>query len=323
MSTLRWFLVAAFALQACSSTEQDAAAPEPVNAAIPSAVGLPAPTDLTGPVGRIGHSYSLNLAGNDTAPRVYSLNSGQLPAGLSLTSAGLVQGEPSESGHTQSVVYGQGDCGDVSCRTELHLAIDVAEVLLLSGFGPFDDVTDNPSWLSVEPLGDTMIEGYDVRTVQIPVVWDEAHTKFFEQYDKFHPAIAIGSGIAVGDTTIRLESTAVNIASGTDEAGVAKNKAKINESGPDKYSSLLPLQNLLDDLKAQSFPVRITSSAGTFLCNYLFYGIMARVEQEPASRHVLGGFIHVPETTSLAPAQMTEAWKVVIKTLATYRKSLN
>ena len=43
-------------------------------------------------------------------------------------------------------------------------------------------------------------------------------------------------------------------------------------------------------LKAQGFPVAISQTAGTFVCNQVFYGLQHAL----AGKGVMSGFVHVP-----------------------------
>ncbi len=45
-------------------------------------------------------------------------------------------------------------------------------------------------------------------------------------------------------------------------------------------------------MKAAGIPAAVSNSAGTFVCNHLFYGLMHLLAEEGARRR--GGFIHVP-----------------------------
>ena len=41
-------------------------------------------------------------------------------------------------------------------------------------------------------------------------------------------------------------------------------------------------------------PAEVSNTAGTFVCNHLFYGLMHQLARMPALRDTRGGFIHVP-----------------------------
>ena len=282
----------------------------------------PAPIDVTGPEGRIDFDYHLTLADEDPTGlvRTYSVSLGALPAGVSLAPDGTVSGTPTASGVHEIVVWGDGDCGDASCRLVVRLTIRVLPVILLSGYGPFAGVPDNPSWAAVAPLHEEIIGGYDVRTMELTVTWDGAWEAYEMEYERLRPAIAIGSGVAMGELVIRLESRATNYAQGEDVDGIIKN-API-EAGGEALGTGLPLADLLALLEGQGYPVAISDNAGTYLCNYLFYNLMSHLDQERPEDNILGGFVHVPGEDVVSIADMTDAWTLMLGYLTGYRDSL-
>ena len=54
--------------------------------------------------------------------------------------------------------------------------------------------------------------------------------------------------------------------------------------------------NFLDEVRAAGIPAEISQTAGTYVCNHVFYGLMHALRNVPAVR---GGFVHIP----YAPAQ--------------------
>jgi len=40
----------------------------------------------------------------------------------------------------------------------------------------------------------------------------------------------------------------------------------------------------------------VSNTAGTFVCNHVFYALMHRLATVPALAHTRGGFVHVPYT---------------------------
>jgi pyroglutamyl-peptidase len=222
----------------------------------------------------------------------------------------------------ETLIAAQGPCGGAECKLMMHLSIRITEVVLLSGFGPWPEAPENPSWQAVEPLQDTLIGGYDVRVVQLPVVWDESMPLFWEQYERLHPVIAIGAGVAMGESRARLEVKAVNTAAGADNNNDTWPTTEIEPGGPDSYKPLLPINLLQRSLTDAGYLVSISNNAGTYLCNFMFYNLMKRLMAEKPELHILGGFVHVPRPDAITPAQMTEAFKLMIGTLADYRASL-
>ena len=301
----------------------DPAQPGPDAAVIDAAVP-PGPIDVAGPLGRIDYAYALDVASHDVTgeTRSYVLASGALPPGLTLDASGTVAGTPLTSGVYPAVLHGEGPCAAEVCRLVVNLEIEVAPIILLSGYGPFAGVPENPSYAGVEPLDATLIAGHDVRVLELVVEWDAAPDEYLAEYERLQPVLAIASGVAMGENVVRLESLAHNLAEGEDVSGVVLN-GPIDASGLDTLPSTLPLADLLDLLvEGHGYPVAISDDAGTYLCNYLFYKLMARVLAEPAERQVLGGFVHVPGIEVVTAEEMTQAWVWMIEYLVAYRADL-
>ena len=106
-------------------------------------------------------------------------------------------------------------------------------------------------------------------------------------------------GQAEGRTSITPEKVAINLddARLPDNEGVVRNDVKILADGPDAYFSTLPLNEIVDAIKAQGIPAAISLSAGAFLCNHVFY----IAQNMLAGTNVRSGFIHVPLMDSQAP----------------------
>lgn len=280
--------------------------------------------DVVGADGRVDKAYSFDLTTKDTTnekARKYRVGTGDLPAGITLAENGTLSGAPTSSGAKDLTIIGEGACGDASCRLEVRFSMKVANVILLSGFGPFDGVPVNPSWGAVEPLDEVMVNGYDVRVIQVPVIWDEAVVKYMAAYDKLRPSLALTSGVAVGEKGIRLETTARNFARGTDVANDPFPTGKIDANGATTLKTALPIELLKGALEVNKYPVLVSDNAGDFLCNYLFYKLMKRMEADKPA-NMIAGFVHVPGTETVSGAQMTEAWKLMLDRLTTHHREL-
>ncbi len=284
--------------------------------------GSAASIDVEDNDARVDKAHTLDLAAKDTtrAKRKYRIVSGELPPGMTIGEDGKVSGTPNASGARKAVVHGEGSCGDASCRLEVNLTINVPNVVLLSGFGPFEGYPQNPSWMAVEPLNDVMIGGYDVRVIQVPVIWDEAVVKYTAAYDRLHPAMALASGVAM-DTGVRLETTARNYARGADVANDVWPAGKIEGTGAATYKSGLPIDLLKGTLEEAKVPVLISDNAGDYLCNFLFYGLMKKVTAEKPA-NMIAGFVHVPTPDVVPTTQLTNAWKLMIEKLVSHQRAL-
>src|SRR5690348_6909823 len=78
------------------------------------------------PAGATGSAYNVSLtATGGTAPYVWSLGSGSLPDGLTMSSAGVISGQPTAASHT-ILTIDVSDSSAVPVNAETSLAIDVA-----------------------------------------------------------------------------------------------------------------------------------------------------------------------------------------------------
>jgi pyroglutamyl-peptidase len=53
----------------------------------------------------------------------------------------------------------------------------------------------------------------------------------------------------------------------------------------------LPIKAMLSALLEAGIPAEISQTAGTYVCNHVFYGLMHALAERPGVR---GGFVHIP-----------------------------
>ena len=74
--------------------------------------------------------------------------------------------------------------------------------------------------------------------------------------------------------------------------------------GPAAYFATLPVKAAVAAARAAGVPAAVSHSAGTFVCNHVFYGLLHLLATDLADElpHTRGGFVHVPHL----PEQVTE-----------------
>ena len=166
--------------------------------------------------------------------------------------------------------------------------------VLLTGFEPFGTATSNPSGEIVK-----QISGDNIVTAILPVAYTQSAERLLSLIAQHNPDVVICLGQAEGRTSITPEKVAINLddARLADNEGVLRNDVKILADGPDAYFSTLPLNEIVDAMKAQGIPAAISLSAGAFLCNHVFYV----TQNKFAGTNVRSGFVHVPLMDSQAP----------------------
>ena len=164
--------------------------------------------------------------------------------------------------------------------------------VLLTGFEPFNNGRLNPSEQLVLRIKPDDVPGAQIMTSVLPVVYGESAKALIALIEEHQPDVVICFGQAEGRTAITPERFAVNL----DDASIADNKGSIRVdqiiqvSGPTAYESTLPVKELVSALKAEGIPAAISLSAGTFVCNHIFYELQHALRGKP----VQSGFVHVP-----------------------------
>jgi pyroglutamyl-peptidase len=171
----------------------------------------------------------------------------------------------------------------------------VNAVVLMTGFDAFGGEALNPSWLAVEALHGRRMLGHRVVAAQLPTVFDTSREALATLLAKHQPALVLCVGQAGGRANISLERVAINV----NDARIADNAAArpvdtpVVAGAPAAYFSSLPIKAMYAALKKAGIPAEVSQTAGTFVCNHVFYGLMHLLATGgmPGTR---GGFIHVP-----------------------------
>lgn len=166
--------------------------------------------------------------------------------------------------------------------------------ILLTGFEPFGGEAVNAAWAAVRPLDGTTIGTAQVHALEIPTVRFKSLDAVTKGIQRFDPEIIICVGQAGGRSDITLERVAINCDDylSPDNGGNTPIDEPVIAGGPAAYFSTLPIRHIVEALKAQKIPAAISNTAGTFVCNHVFYGLMDWLARDQKKR--LGGFIHVP-----------------------------
>lgn len=118
------------------------------------------------------------------------------------------------------------------------------------------------------------------------------------------PDILLLLGQAGGRSAVTPERIAINCMDARipDNVGYAPCDIPVDPDGPDAYLTDFPVRAAVEHLKAAGFPVAVSNTAGTFVCNCLFYKAMQYVRTRTAHR-VLCDFVHIPYLTGQPHAE--------------------
>jgi pyroglutamyl-peptidase len=170
--------------------------------------------------------------------------------------------------------------------------------VLATGFEPFGGQDVNASQKLVEALAAEPPEEHELATALLPVVWNCAADELASALERERPELVVCFGQADGRAQVEVERFALNFDDGSDEEGETR-RAEIDAGGPVAYRSALPVDAVVDALRAEGIPAAASRDAGGFLCNHVFYVLMRTLAERSGVR---GGFVHVP----LLPEQALE-----------------
>ncbi|PBI87671.1 Pyrrolidone-carboxylate peptidase [Variovorax boronicumulans] len=198
--------------------------------------------------------------------------------------------------------------------------------VLLTGFEPFEQELLNPSWEAVRSLDGWKCGRATVHARLVPCVFGEALTALDRAMDELQPTLVICIGQAGGRAEFTPERIAINV----DDARVPDNlgrqpiDAPVVPGAPAAYFSSLPVKAIVRELRAGGVPASVSNSAGTFVCNHLFYGLMHRIATHAAAKGARGGFIHIPYlpaqaarfpgAPSMSLETLVDALRITVKT---------
>jgi pyroglutamyl-peptidase len=168
----------------------------------------------------------------------------------------------------------------------------MTKTVLVTGFEPFSGATINPAWEAVRELANWHRDGFGVELRKLPCVFGLANQVLAKAVREVRPDIVIVVGQAGGRPELSVERVAINV----DDASIADNQQQqpidtaIVADGPAAYFSTLPIKAIVREMRERGLVAGVSQTAGTFVCNHVFYGLMHLVRGLP----VRAGLIHVP-----------------------------
>ena len=190
--------------------------------------------------------------------------------------------------------------------------------VLVTGFDPFGGEPVNPALEAVMRLPER-IGGHEIVRRPLPTVFHRALDVLGDAVRTIRPDVLLAVGQAGGRAELSIERVAINVddARIPDNAGQSPIDQPIVPGGPAAYFTNLPLKAMVAALREAGIPAKVSNTAGTFVCNHVFYGAMHLVATEfPAMR---AGFVHIPylpEQIARHPGEPSMAVETVVAGLA-------
>lgn len=170
------------------------------------------------------------------------------------------------------------------------------QTLLLTGFEPFGDdpgaLSLNPSAAIANTLHGQQFGHWRVAGHVLPCEYGRSARVLKTLIREYEPQAVVCLGQAGGRSAISIERVAINWdeADLPDNAGILRSGQPILKTAPAAYFSTLPIHAIQAALFKQSIPAELSSSAGQFVCNHVFFSLMHAISKAG----IPAGFIHVP-----------------------------
>ncbi|WP_345752446.1 pyroglutamyl-peptidase I [Microbacterium rhizophilus] len=173
--------------------------------------------------------------------------------------------------------------------------------VLLTGFEAFGGDARNPSGEAVAEAALTWAGPETLVTATLPVEFDASAAELRELITEFAPDVVIATGLAGGRADVTPERIAVNLRDARipDNAGARPVDEPSVEGGPAAHFASLPVKAISAAIAAEGIPASVSHTAGTFVCNHVFYVAAHEAARRPGMR---AGFVHVPWSIETAPA---------------------
>lgn len=168
----------------------------------------------------------------------------------------------------------------------------IRPLALLTGFGPFDGVDENPSGLVAEAIGADSPPGLDVRGAVLPVSFQRVGSSLVEllEQEERNPALILGMGVYPGHT-FRLETIARATLTSTrpDNDGVAAQTLGPLAAGD--RATRIDMDLAIELLGGVArMEVERSTDAGGYVCECAYHAILS----EALRRDSRGLFLHLP-----------------------------
>lgn len=164
--------------------------------------------------------------------------------------------------------------------------------ILITGFEPFGSYAENSSWEAAKKVASFGVFNAYIATECLPVSFVRAPMTLREAIDRHTPDVVIMLGQSATADRIKLERVALNMMDSVkgDNDGAKPDEEPIYEGEESALFTSLPIKHLRLAIEAQGIAVKISNSAGLYVCNRLYYEAL-RLCKERAMQAI---FIHLP-----------------------------
>jgi len=159
--------------------------------------------------------------------------------------------------------------------------------VLVSGFSRFDKYDFNPTEIIADNLSHQ--KSKLINTVVLPVEFENSFEVLKNAIIQCDPKYIILLGLNSKIASINVEKIAVNFINSnlSDNRGVCPIDEKINDVADLAYCASIDPWLVINTLKSLKIESALSYSAGTFVCNYLYFRVLSEI-------NINSIFLHIP-----------------------------
>lgn len=163
--------------------------------------------------------------------------------------------------------------------------------VLLTGFGPYPGVAENPSGWLAETLAARKSHHCNLYARVLPTEWQAIAELTPRLHETLQPDVMIHFGVSPRAKTLRIERSAHNrTASRADASGTISDTRVISPEGAMRLHTCLPVTQIATHLRTQGMAAHSSRSCGRYLCNFLYYRSLQWAHAHGSDAL----FVHVP-----------------------------
>ena len=164
--------------------------------------------------------------------------------------------------------------------------------VLITGFEPFGEYSENSSWAVAQRVASCGVEGAEVVAAQLPVSFARVGEVLRSAIELHTPDLVIMLGQSETTDRVKLERVALNMMDSAmgDNDGVKPDEEPIYEDEERALFTSLSIKQLRSAIEGQGIAVKISNSAGLYVCNRTYYEAL-RMCKERAMQAI---FVHLP-----------------------------
>jgi pyroglutamyl-peptidase len=189
--------------------------------------------------------------------------------------------------------------------------------VLLTGFGPFPGAPVNPSAWLAETLPSRLSEGEEEVDARIlPTEWEAVAALAEQLRETLQPHVTVHFGLSHRAKGFRIERSAHNRATlRADASGALPRSPVILPQGSGRLYTTFPATALAAHLSQRGISAAPSRSAGSYLCNFLYYLSLDWAARQNGGVSVL--FVHMPPFAvhggSLSEAELLDGAEAILR----------